>query len=300
MKRTWNGGSAGLGATGIVQESEHVLYRRITALLGTLAIAILVLIELYPVFWLLTSSIKAPIEFSTRPIYALPDGFYWKNYVDAWTVGRMNTYFRNSLIATIPSLFFILLFGSAAAFAIEKMQWRFSNLVLLVFLSGIMIPVQIVLLPLFTAFLRLNMLNNLGTLILVYTTFGLSLTIFLFTSYFKAVPNEVIESAIIDGANIYQVYWHVAIPMVLNAFVTIALVQFFFVWNDLVFSMTFIRDTNMRTIQTGLLSFAGEFGQRNWGATFASISLAVIPTLLLYLALNKLVMKGVTAGAVKG
>jgi raffinose/stachyose/melibiose transport system permease protein len=104
----------------------------------------------------------------------------------------------------------------------------------------------------------------------------------------------------VDGASIYQVFFRVALPMVLNAIVTVALVQFFFIWNDLLLSLTFISDIELRTVQTGLLNFVGRFGQREWGPTFASISMTVIPTLLIYLLLNNTVMKGLTAGAVKG
>jgi raffinose/stachyose/melibiose transport system permease protein len=259
-------------------------------LLAKLAIFVLLLVEVYPIVWLLLSSFKAPDEFALNPMYALPEGLHWQNFTDAWNVGNMGTYFKNSILATFPSLFLIIFLGAGAAFAIEKM----------LFTAGIMVPVQIVLLPLFTIFFKVGLLNSLWSLILVYTTFGLPLTILMFSSYFKALPNEVLESAVMDGANIYQIFFKIAIPIVSNAIVTVALVQFFFVWNDLIFAMTFISDTDLRTLQTGLISFTGEYGQKQWGPIFASISLAVVPTLLLYLFLNKLVMKGMTSGAVKG
>jgi raffinose/stachyose/melibiose transport system permease protein len=265
-----------------------------------LLIGLLVLVELFPLVWLLLSSIKAPDEFSLRPIYALPDGFYWKNYVDAWTVGKMSIYFKNSTLATFPSLFLILALGTSAAFGIEIMKWRLSNSVMLVFLAGIMIPVQMVLLPLFTIYHKIHLLDNRWGLILTYTVFGLPLTVFLMTGYFKALPREVLEAAVVDGASIYQIFFGIALPMVMNSIVTVALVQFFFIWNDLLLSLTFISNTDLRTVQTGLLSFVGQYGQREWGPTFASISMAVIPTLLIYLLLNNSVMKGLTAGAVKG
>jgi raffinose/stachyose/melibiose transport system permease protein len=269
-------------------------------LLGKLAIFVLLLVEVYPIIWLLLSSIKGPDEFNANPMYALPEGFHIQNYLDAWNIGNMGTYFKNSIIATFPALFLIIFLGAGAAFAIEKMRWKWSKGVMLLFTAGIMVPVQIVLLPLFTIFFKTGLLNSLWSLILVYTTFGLPLTILMFSSYFKALPNEVIESAVMDGASIYQIFFKIAIPIVSNAIVTVALVQFFFVWNDLIFAMTFISDTELRTIQTGLNSFTGEYGQKQWGPIFASISLAVVPTLLLYLFLNKLVMKGMTSGAVKG
>ncbi|MDT8860175.1 carbohydrate ABC transporter permease [Alkalihalobacillus sp. MEB130] len=270
------------------------------SVIGMTMIFLFVLILIYPIIWLLLSSVKTPNEIAVNPMFALPEGLYFDNYVTAWTSGNMNVYFKNSVLTVFPALFFIIMFGSMAAFAIEKMKWKLKDKVMLLFLAGIMIPVQIVLLPLFSMYFNLGLLNNLFGLMLIYTVFGLPLTIFLFVGYFKSVPNELLESSIMDGANIYQFFFKIAFPLLKNAIVTVALVQFFFAWNDLIFAMTFISDSSLRTIQTGLISFTGEYGARQWGPTFASISLAVIPTLILYLFLNKLVMKGMTSGAVKG
>jgi raffinose/stachyose/melibiose transport system permease protein len=263
-------------------------------------IVLLVVIALYPIVWLLLSSIKAPAEFNARPMYALPEGFYWQNYVDAWTRGNMSTYFLNSVLVTFPALLLIIVLSVSAAFAIEIMRWKFQNAVLLTFLAGIMVPAQIVLLPLFTIYFNVGLLNSRVGLILAYAAFGLPLTVFLFTGYFKPVPREVLESAVVDGATIYQAFFRIVLPMVMNAIITVALVQFFFIWNDLILALTFISDSDVRTIQLGLLNFVGQYGQRQWGPTFAGIAMAVIPTLVLYLALNNLVIKGLTSGAVKG
>ncbi|WYQ41884.1 carbohydrate ABC transporter permease [Bacillus sp. FSL W8-1122] len=270
------------------------------SVLGKGLVGVFLLITVYPVIWLLLSSLKEPSEFMTNSMNALPEGFYLGNYVEAWKTGNMGIYFRNSILVTFPALIGIVLFGSMAAFAIEKLRWKLKNVVMLLFLAGIMIPVQIVLLPLFQIYFNINLLNSLFGLGLVYLVFGLPLTIFLFASYFKSMPNELMEAAVVDGASIYQIFFTLALPLLKNAIVTVALVQFFFVWNDLIFAMSFIRDTDLRTIQTGLMGFAGEYGQREWGPTFASIALAVVPILLLYTFLNKLVMKGMTSGAVKG
>lgn len=270
------------------------------SVLGKGLVGVFLLITVYPVIWLLLSSLKEPSEFMTNSMNALPEGFYLGNYVEAWKTGNMGIYFRNSILVTFPALIGIVLFGSMAAFAIEKLRWKLKNVVMLLFLAGIMIPVQIVLLPLFQIYFNINLLNSLFGLGLVYLVFGLPLTIFLFASYFKSMPNELMEAAVVDGASIYQIFFTLAFPLLKNALVTVALVQFFFVWNDLIFAMSFIRDTDLRTIQTGLMGFAGEYGQREWGPTFASIALAVVPILLLYTFLNKLVMKGMTSGAVKG
>jgi raffinose/stachyose/melibiose transport system permease protein len=278
--------------------------KSIRRLLGRLliwgAIAVLMVIEVGPLLWLLLSSFKADKEFTLEPLWALPAGLDWQNYVNALTSGNIGTYFLNSILAVFPSLALILILGLAAGFALEVMVWRGRNTVLLVFLAGILVPVQIVLLPLFTIYFQAQLIDTRWALIITYTGFGLPLTVFLMATYFKAIPHELIEAAVLDGANIYQIFGRVAVPLVANGLVTVTLVQFFFLWNDLLFSLTFISSDNLRTIQTGLLNFTGEYGQIQWGPTFAAICLAVFPTLILYLLLNQQVIKGLTAGSLKG
>ncbi len=263
-------------------------------------IILLVILEAYPLVWLVSSSLKAPYEFTTQPIYAFSEKLWWGNYAKAWTEGKIGVYFRNSVIVTFPSLFLVLFLGTMAAFGIEIMRWKLKNVVLFFFLAGIMIPVQMILLPLFVFYYRTGLLDTRWALFLTYVTYGLPLTVFFMTSYFQALPPEILEASILDGASLIQVFFRVAVPMAANAIFTLAMVQFFFIWNDLIFSLTFVSKTELRTIQTGLLNFVGRFGQIEWGPTFAAISLAVIPTFLLYLFLSRLIMEGLTAGALKG
>jgi len=262
-------------------------------------IGILLVVVIYPLIWMLLSSFKTSDEFSTGAFWTLPSGIAWQNYVQAWN-GGMGTYFLNSILTVFPSLFLILLLSLAASFGLEVMRFRGSNVVLLAFLAGIMIPLQLVLLPLFTIYFQTGLINTRWALIITYTAFGLPLSVFLMSGFFKSVSRSVIEAAVIDGANIYQVFFRVALPMVANGIVTIALVQFFFLWNDLLFALTFISSDNLRTIQVGLLNFSGQYGQVDWGPTFAAVCVAVFPTLVLYLVLNQQVIKGLTAGSVKG
>ena len=262
-------------------------------------IVLLLVVELYPLLWLLLSSFKTSDEFATGTFWSFPAALDWQNYADAWNAG-LSTYFLNSILTVFPSLFLILIISLAASFALEVMKWRGSHIVLLAFLAGVMVPLQMTLLPLFTIYFQTGLLNTRWALIITYTAFGLPLSVFLMAGFFKSVPRGVIEAAILDGASLYQVFARVAVPMVANGLVTIALVQFFFLWNDLLFSLTFISSDNLRTIQTGLLNFTGQYGQVQWGPTFAAVSLTVFPTLILYLILNQQVIKGLTAGSVKG
>lgn len=263
-------------------------------------IFLLVIVEIYPIFWMLTASFKQSYEWSSKPAYALNDGFYFQNYIDAWTRGNMATYFKNSLICTLIALVFIVIFSTTVGFAVTKMEWKFRDAVAKYFQLGIMVPVATSLIPLFQIYNKAGLLNTRLSLIITYIAFGLSLSIFLITGYIRSLPDEIMEAAVIDGCGIYKLMWYVVVPLMKNAIVTVLVLQFFFKWNDLLFSMTFISSTSLKTVQTGLLYFSDEFGAKNWGAIFASVSMSILPMLGLYMALNKTVMEGMTAGAVKG
>jgi raffinose/stachyose/melibiose transport system permease protein len=265
-----------------------------------LIILLLVIIETYPLVWMLTASLKKPAEFVEKPAYALNAGFYWQNYIDAWTRGNMALFFKNSLINTLIALVFIVIFAVTVGFALTKMQWKLREFISRYFALGIMVPVATALIPLFQIYNKLNLINTRTSLVLAYIAFGLSLSIYLITSYLRSLPDEILEAAVIDGCGIYKLMWHVVVPLMKNGIVTVLVLQFFFKWNDLLFSMTFINDTALKTVQTGLLYFQDEFGSKNWGAIFASVSMSVMPMLLLYTVLNKTVIEGMTAGAVKG
>jgi raffinose/stachyose/melibiose transport system permease protein len=260
----------------------------------------LVVVEIYPIFWMLTASFKQSYEWSSKPAYALNDGFYFQNYIDAWTRGNMATFFKNSLICTLVSLVFIVVFSATVGFAVTKMDWKLKGVAASYFQLGIMVPVATSLIPLFQIYNKVGLLNTRASLIFTYIAFGLSLSIFLITGYIRSLPDEIMEAAVIDGCGIYKLMWYVVVPLMKNAIVTVLVLQFFFKWNDLLFSMTFINSTDLKTVQTGLLYFQDEFGAKNWGAIFASVSMSILPMLGLYMALNKTVIEGMTAGAVKG
>ena len=224
-----------------------------------LVLILFLLAAIYPVIWLMISSFKAPFEF-TRPAFSLPQTLYFENYIRAWVRGNLGTYYRNSVISTSGALLLIIITSSTISFAITKMKWKLKSSAMTLFSFGILIPTQVVLIPLFMIFRSMGLINNLTSLILSLGAFGMSMSIFLFNSYFNSIPHEIFESAIIDGCSIYGVFARIVLPLIRNAIVTVLVVQFFSVWNDLIFSMTFISRNSLKTIQTGLLFFADEFG----------------------------------------
>ena len=253
-----------------------------------------------PLLWLLLSSFKTQSEFVNDPAWSLPGKWDFQNYADAWSTGHVGLYVRNSIVATVPSLALIIVFGTAAGFALEVMIWRGRHQVLLVFLLGIMVPSQMILLPLFRVYFQSGLSGTMWPLIITYTAVGLPLTVFMMATYFRAVPREMFEAATLDGANMLTAFWRIGFPVVRNAVFTVALVQFFFIWNDLLVSLTFTTDDDLRTIQVGLLNFTGQYGETAYGPLFAAISINVVGALVLYLLINQRIIRGLTAGAVKG
>jgi raffinose/stachyose/melibiose transport system permease protein len=273
------------------------LIKRVPAII---TILVLVLLTAYPLFWMVINSLKGKSDFLDNPSYALPEVWVWENYTKAWEVGNLATTITNSVIVTIPSLILIVILGTAAGFALEVMVFKRRGGALLYVLAGIMIPGQMIILPLFTTFYNIGLVGSLTPLIIIYTAGGLPLTIFMMATYFRAIPREVFEASTLDGANILRSFASVGFPMVRNAVFTVAIVQFFLIWNDLLIALIFAGQRKLNTIQVGLLNFSGEYGAIDYGPLFAAIVITVGGILVLYLFLNQRIMKGLAAGAVKG
>ncbi|MCX5413973.1 carbohydrate ABC transporter permease [Streptomyces sp. NBC_00059] len=291
--------SAGPGAA----RSAHLAGRRRRfprGVWGRAVVALLLIVEIYPLLWMFLTSLKSNDDYLNSSTWSLPTTWEWGNYTEAWTTGNIGLYIQNSLMAVLPSLALILLLGTAAGFALQIMVWKGRSLTLLIFLAGMMVPSQMILLPLFTVYFQTGLSGTLWPLILTYTGTGLPLTVFMMATYYKTVPREMFEAAALDGAGILRAFWSISVPMVRNAVLTVGLVQFFFIWNDLLIALTFTNSQDLRTIQVGLLNFTGDFGATQYGPLFAAICINVFGTLLIYLFLNQKVMKGLTGGAVKG
>ena len=265
-----------------------------------LTIAFLVIVTAYPLFWMVINSFKSNADFLNNPSYAFPEVWQWENYVIAWETGNLSTTITNSLIVTIPSLVLIVLLGTAAGYALEVLVFRGRSTILLVFLAGIMIPGQMIVLPLFNTFFQLGINNSYWPMILIYTAAGLPLTVFMMATYFRAIPREIFEAATIDGASMTRAFFAIGFPMMRNAVITVAIVQFFLIWNDLLIALIFGGKRSLNTIQVGLLNFSGEYGAINYGPLFAAICITTFGILILYLFLNQRIIKGLAAGAVKG
>lgn len=271
--------------------------RRLPVRIG---LGLLLVAEIYPMLWMFLTSLKSQSDYLNNSTWSLPTHWQWGNYGLAWTTGHIGLYVRNSLLAVVPSLALILILGTAAGFGLQIMVWKRRNLTLILFLAGMMVPSQMILLPLFTIYFQTGLSGTLWPLIITYTGTGLPLTVFMMATYYRALPAEVFEASTIDGAGILRSFVSISVPMMRNAILTVGLVQFFFIWNDLLIALTFTNSQNLSTVQVGLLNFNGDFGSVQYGPLFAGICINVLGTLAVYLVLNQKVMKGLTGGAVKG
>ncbi|GAA3758172.1 carbohydrate ABC transporter permease [Microbacterium kribbense] len=263
-------------------------------------VAVLLVIVLYPQFWVIMGSFKSQTEFLSTPTWSLPHALDFSNYYEALFRGNVAVNYRNSILVTIPSVALIVLLGVAAGYALEIMIWKGRGTTLMLILGGIMVPGQMILVPLFIAYFKIGLTDSLWPLIITYTADGLPLATFLMAAYFRTVPREIFEAATMDGCSPLRSFFAIGLPLMRNAILTVALVEFFSVWNDLLVALTFTTNPSLATIQVGLLSLNDQYGSTQYGPLFAAISINVIALLIVFVFLNKKIMAGLAAGSLKG
>jgi len=262
-------------------------------------ILIFVVIQVYPVVWLFLSSVKPSVELSTAP-FALPKTVTFENYRQILEEGKILKYMLNSVKVTGASLILIIFLSSTTGFALSKFRFACNNKIYAFFTFGIMIPVQITLIPLFCFYSKMGILNSTASLVVPQVGFALPLSVMMFVSFYAFVPNELIEAAIMDGCSPYKIFTRIVFPLAKNTVITIASMYTILIWNDFIFANTFISDNAAKTVAVGLKDYIGAFGRVDWGRTYAAIAVSVIPPMLVYFLLNKYVTAGMTMGATKG
>ena len=284
----------------VIAESDSTSNKKLSPI-KIVIYAFLVMISITyiaPLLWLFNVSFKTNREVFTSP-FALPEHISLDNFSFAWTAGRLGIATLNSFIVCVITLIFSMIIGSMAAFGIVRMRWKGAKLVMTYFLTGMMIPVHCVLIPLFTRFSRLGLSNTLTGLIIPYLTFSLPITIFIMTGFFRGIPNELIECACIEGANIFQIFYKICLPLGKTGLCVTGLMTFIGNWNELLVAMVFISDEAKKTLPVALSKFVGPHGT-NYSQMFAAIIIALIPTIVVYCAFSNQIVDGLTTGAVKG
>lgn len=287
--------------------------RRVGALsVGTVATRVVIYLVLtlwfvmvvFPMLWSIMSSFKTDQEIFFSP-WALPKALMFENFARAWVKARIGLYLGNTLGIVIPSLFLTLLLSAMASYVLARFEFRGRTFITYLFLLGMIFPIFLALVPLYFTMQKLSLLDTYQGLILVYVAFSLSFTTFFLTNFFKTLPKELGEAALIDGASQYQIFFQVYLPLASPGLVTMGIFNFLGQWNQYILPNT-LMITNTDTVTHYVLSQglyylqAQQFYQNDWSGLFAAVTIVMIPTLIVYLIFNDRIEKGMTAGAIKG
>jgi raffinose/stachyose/melibiose transport system permease protein len=256
------------------------------------------LIALFPVILVVVNSFKTRQAIFRNP-YALPtaDTFSLVGYETVFGRGNFPLYFINSFIVTGVTLALVFFFGSMAAWALSEYKFKGNTLLGLYMAIGIMIPIRLGTVEIIQVMKAFNLMDTLAALILVYTAQGLPLTIFVMTQFMRDVPHDLKDAARVDGATEYRIYWLV-LPLVLPALATVMIFTMIPVWNDLWFPLILAPTENVKTLTLGAQVFMGQF-LNDYNAVLASLSMAMIPIIILYILFSRRLISGLTSGSVK-
>jgi raffinose/stachyose/melibiose transport system permease protein len=256
-------------------------------------------IALFPVFVILINSFKARKAIFGSPLTPpTPETFDLVGYRMVLTQGDFFLYFQNSFVVTVASLFFVLLFGAMAAFALSEYRFRGNRLMGLYLALGIMIPIRLGTVAILQMMVASGLVNTLTALVLVYTAQGLPLAIFILTEFMSGVSDDLKNAGRIDGLSEYRIFFRLVLPLVRPAMATVAVFTMIPIWNDLWFPLILAPSEATKTVTLGAQMFIGQY-VTNWNAVLAALSLAILPVLVLYLIFSRQLIRGITSGAVK-
>jgi len=273
--------------------------RRFASRLGRRAVLHLSLIAaafavLLPYLWMVTTSLK-PIKLTFQPPYLIPHHFVWHNYVDAWNAAPFDRFYINSAIMAIAISVGQVVTSAMAAYAFDRLDFPFKNTLFFLFIATLMIPLPLLVIPSYVIIERFGWLNTFWALIVprLWTGFG----VLLMRQYFRTLPRELDEAAMIDGSTRFGVLFRILLPLSRPAVATLGLFAFLFAWNDFLWPLIMLDDPDKFTIQLGLANFAGKYGTQ-WVSLMAGTVTATLPVLVLFMLVQRWIIRGLTMGAI--
>lgn len=259
---------------------------------------VLAVIFLVPIVFIAFTALKSRSDLLTSPFYALPEKFQWGNFAKAWNQGKMGMYMKNTALISVIKVPLGILVEALAAFALTCLNFKWSNAMFAFFLIGMMIPMQATLVPLNIFLNKTHLVSTYPGIILIYIGFGIPFGILILRGFFRTIPKEIDEAALIDGCGDIGKFFRVILPLSMPAIATLVILDFMATWNEFLLAQIFITKDSMRTITTGLLSFRGEHST-DYTLMNAGVLLSIIPILVVYLLFQKYFVSGLT-GSVKG
>lgn len=260
---------------------------------------LLVLICLFPFWWMVLSSVKTLRELYTVPPIWWPAAPTWENYRTVLFESNIPRYFLNSIIISVGSTALALVLAIFASYGFARFNFKGKSLLQSFVLVGQLLPTAAIIVPLFVTLRVLNLVNTYWGLILVYMIITLPLSVWMLTSYFKNIPVELEEAAIIDGASRLECLFRITLPLSLPGLASVMVYAFVTTWNEFIFALCFATDSSVKTLPIGLAEFSTEFNT-DWGAVMAASVVMTLPIAILFLSMQRLFVGGLTAGATKG
>jgi raffinose/stachyose/melibiose transport system permease protein len=263
-----------------------------------LVLAAYCLIVLFPLWIMLINSFKDRLSIYLNP-FGLPERWNFSNYLSVIRDSDFLGYFKNSFIAVVTSLVVMLAAGALASYALANWRGKLSRALYFFFIAGMMLPIKIASIRILELTRFLGLLNTVWSLIPVYVAMGVPIAVFVLTEFIRAIPGELTEAAIIDGAGRFTVFMLIIVPLLRPALATVAIYNLVPFWNDLWFPLIFISDDRAKTVLLGVTRLFGQY-QTDWSKVLAVLTLSAVPVIALYLLMSRQFIKGLTAGAVKG
>lgn len=267
---------------------------RAVLVLGLLLLWSYAAVAIAPMVVMVLDSLRSNTDVLSNPL-GLPTSLNLSSYAKAWTQASFAVYMRNSAIVTIAAVALDVCVSLPASYALGRYQFRGSGVLIAYFLSGLMLPIRLGILPIFYLLGSFGMIDSRLGLVLVYAASGIPFSVFIMAAFFRGLPRELEEAARIDGAGEFQTFVRVMLPLVKPAIATVVVFRFVPLWSDFFFPLVLLRSTNKYTLPVGLTQFFGEF-QTDWSALFAGLVIATVPIVILFLAATKQIVAGLTAG----
>lgn len=259
---------------------------------------IIALAFLVPFYFLLVNSVKTFGDLLTDSA-AWPKAFEWNNYVRAWTITRFPEALWNSFLVTAISNVLLVLISSMAAYRMVRRNSRFNRVLFVFFVAAMVIPFQSVMIPLVKVASSLGLMNSIWGLVICYLGFGAPMSIFLFHGFVKGVPVEVEEAATVDGCTPYGVFFRIVYPLMMPMYVTVMILNTLWIWNDYLLPSLILQNADLRTIPIATYAFFGQY-TKQWDLALPALVLGILPVIVFFLAMQKYIIQGITAGSVKG
>jgi len=282
----------------VTGNGRRLRWNRLSGSLATYVVLLIFLaIFLVPFIWIWSSALKTSIEISRDP-FGLPTSFRWENLKEAWTTGRFDRYIGNSVIYAVAIVSGVVGLSCMAGYALALLPLPFRDGILVLFLLGLMVPFQSVMIPLYYLLRDLDLLKTYWGFIVPGIALRLPFGIFLMRGFFRGLPREIADAARVDGANEWHVFRQVMLPLATPGLATLVVFQFMHTWNQFLMPLIFVQRDDLRPVSLGTLFFFGRF-TADRGMIAAGVTISMLPVVILYLILQRRFIEGITAGALK-